>query len=87
MIWVFCGSRAVFPSGVFSSIETAEQWILKHRLSGVLTAYPLDEGAYDWAVSRGFFTPKRPDQSSSEFVGTFTSIRQTHQHYEEGLRR
>jgi hypothetical protein len=64
-VWVFHGEGARFASGVFTSKEKAAQWIEDRRLSGVLTAYPLDEGAYDWAIRNGFFiatnesTPRR----------------------------
>ncbi len=84
-VWVFTGPRAQFPSGVFSSRENAESWIAVNRLSGLLTGYPLDSGAYDWAVSRGYFSAKRPDQQSAAFIGGFTSARMPHVHYEKGL--
>ena len=50
-VYVFNGAdpqqkgRTSLPSGVFTSREKAEAWITRHRLSGLLTAYPLDEGA------------------------------------------
>ena len=46
-VWVFHGEKASFASGVFRSVERAETWISKYGLSGVLTAYPVDEGAFD----------------------------------------
>ncbi|MGE8242425.1 MAG: DUF7710 domain-containing protein [Sphingobacterium sp.] len=49
-IWGFHGEGGRFSSGVFTSIEKAEIWIARHKLSGVLTAYPIDEGLYDWAL-------------------------------------
>ena len=83
VIWIFTGG-GLFPSGVFSSRDLAEAWIGKHRLTGVLTKYPVDIGAYDWAIESGFFTPDRPDQSQSKFIGRFSSASQEHYHYEEG---
>jgi hypothetical protein len=83
-IWVFTGPRAQFPAGVFTQRATAEQWISQHRLSGTLTAFPLDIGAFDWAVSAGHFTPKRDDQKSAEFIQRFSSASQEHYHYEHG---
>ena len=89
-VYVFNGAdpqgkgRASFPGGVFSSRETAEAWIVRHRLSGVLTAYPLDEGAYDWAVEHGWFKPKRDDQRTPAFVGRF-GLGYRHWHYEDGV--
>src|SRR5438477_8308871 len=62
-IWVFTGKRDLpsnnptFPGGVFSSLELAEQWIERHQLSGTLTLYRLNTGAYDWALANGYFKP------------------------------
>lgn len=83
-VWVFNGERSPFPSGVFTSREKAEAWIAHHRLSGVLTRYPLDDGVYDWAVSSGVFRPSRDDQRSSGFIGRFSSASQDHDHFEDG---
>ena len=84
IVWVFTGPKAHFPSGVFTQRETAEQWIRQHGLSGTLTAYPLDVGTFDWAVSAGHFTPKRDDQQRAEFIQRFSSASQEHYHYEHG---
>src|SRR5687768_5778588 len=53
-VWVFNGTATGFrfPAGVFTDITVAEAWIAHHHLSGTLTWYPLDIGAYDWAVAR-----------------------------------
>jgi hypothetical protein len=50
-VWVFSGAKKHFPDGVFTRQEIAESWILKNYLTGTLTLYPLDLGAYEWAVS------------------------------------
>lgn len=89
--WVFVFNGAdptgrgniAFASGVFSSRERAEEWIARRRLAGVLTAYPLNEGAYDWAVANGHFKPKRDDQRTPEFIGRFASGH-LHWHYDNG---
>jgi hypothetical protein len=52
-------------------------------LSGILTAYPVDSGALDWAILEGHFTPKKPP--SPAFVSTFSSGAQEHYHYEDGI--
>lgn len=83
-IWIFNGPKSQFPSGVFTERTIAEQWIKHHGLSGTLTAYPVDVGAYDWAISSGHFTPKRDDQRSAEFIQRFSSASQEHYHYERG---
>lgn len=84
-VWIFNGENARFPGGVFGSRAQAEKWIMQHRVSGVLTEYPLNVGVYDWAVSSGHFTPKRPEHSSSLFIGGFSSAVQNHFHYENGI--
>jgi hypothetical protein len=81
-VWVFNG-RGQFPSGVFSARATAEAWIAAYRLTGCLTKYPLDMGAYEWAVSDGYFKPKRDDQNTPRFIGAFACGRE-HYHYEDG---
>jgi len=87
-IWIFVGlhgeRNASFPSGAFSSFETADGWIRENKLSGTLTEYPIDVGVYDWAIANGRFKPKRPDQASPEFVQRFTTASQQHYHYENG---
>jgi hypothetical protein len=84
IVWIFTGPKAQFPSGVFKGRDTAEHWIEQHRLSGTLTAYPVDVGVYDWAVGAGCFVPKRDDQRAPEFIQRFSSASQEHYHYENG---
>jgi hypothetical protein len=79
-VWVFNGG-GTFPAGVFSTRERAEAWIRQHQLEGTLTAYPLDEGVWDWAVSRGYFDVKRDDQRTARFIARFTSSAQEHVHF------
>jgi hypothetical protein len=85
-VWVFCGDGSRTPAGVFSSVEVAETWIRRHGLSGMLSAYPLDEGAYEWAIRKGYFVPKREEQSTPVFVQKFSSASQDHFHYIAGVR-
>jgi len=88
-VWVFTGSQAskasLFPSGVFSSQESAEAWIATHELSGTLTLYRVDVGAYDWAVQNGYFRPTKPHHSTPEFIAGFSGG-DVHFHYESGKR-
>jgi hypothetical protein len=85
-VWVFNGAGGHFPSGVFSRVELAEAWIRQNRLTGTLTRYPVDLGAYDWAVSKGYFTASKPEQAVPEFIGRFSAANQEHYHYEDGAR-
>jgi hypothetical protein len=84
-VWVFNGSGSQFPSGVFTTTEKAEAWIQKHSLSGTLTLYHVDEGAYDWSIRNALFTPGKPHHSQPDFIGRFAGGQQ-HIHYEDGKR-
>lgn len=84
-VWIFHGAGAQFASGVFSSLERAEGWIATHRLTGLLTRYPLDEGSYDLAVANGSFRPERYDQKTPEFIQRFTDGT-FHHHFEHGAK-
>lgn len=83
-VWIFNGSKAAFPSGVFARKEQAASWIAEHKLSGVLTEYPVDTGTLDWAITNQFFTPRKPEHYEAKFIQSFTSARQAHEHYEAG---
>lgn len=83
-VWVFNGAEGRFSSGVFTSLDKAEEWIRKHKLAGILTEYPLDEGVYDWAIQNNFFEIKKDDQKGPAFIQGFTSANQDHFHYENG---
>lgn len=84
-VWVFLGEHAHWPSGVFSSRDAAERWIAEHRLTGMITEYPVDTGVYDWAVASGVFRPGKPQHSSPEFIGGFTAAAQEHGHFTDGV--
>jgi hypothetical protein len=84
-VWIFNGARSNFPSGVFSQRELAEAWIKKHLLTGTLTRYPVDISAYDWAISKGFFTVSKDEQRDAAFIQKFSSASQEHYHYEDGV--
>jgi len=84
-VWIFHGEQGRFSSGVFSSVDIAEKWISKHKLSGVLTEYPLNVGVYDWAIENDFFTVKKDSQEESKFIQNFTTANQEHFHYQDGL--
>jgi hypothetical protein len=81
-VWVFHGRGGRFTSGVFTTREKAEAWITEHELTGILTRYPLDVSAHDWALETGTFRVKKPEQKSAEFIQKFTSASQEHYHYD-----
>jgi hypothetical protein len=86
-VWVFNGTNRDFgfPAGVFLELEIAEEWIRKHSLSGTLTRYPVNTGVYEWAIEKGYFRPKRENQTTPDFIARFSSGAQEHYHYENGL--
>ena len=71
-VWVFSGTGSRFSSGVFADKNIAMEWISKHKLSGVLTEYPLGQGVYDWAIVNGLFEIKKEHETSPEFIQQFT---------------
>jgi hypothetical protein len=83
-ILLFHTTRSSFCGGAFTTREFAEQWIAKHKLSGVLTKYPIDVGVYDWAIENHKFTPKKENQFTPDFIGGFTTAGQEHYHYSDG---
>lgn len=82
-VWLFNAPQSQFPGAVFSSVERATAWIAKYRLTGVLTAYPVDEGVYDWAIAAGVFPASK--LVNARFVGSFTSAHQEHHHFIDGV--
>jgi hypothetical protein len=85
-VWVFNGSGGQFPSAVFTTVEKADAWIAKYKLSGVLTWYPLDIGVYEWTIEKKCFLPRKDYQKTPEFIQTFSSAHTGHHHYEDGSR-
>lgn len=84
IVWIFNGNDARFPSGVFSSEQNARKWIFANSLDGVLSEYPLDEGAYDNALRLGMFVPKKDNQNTSRFISNFSSTLR-HFHFVNGI--
>jgi hypothetical protein len=81
-------ARLPVPAGAFSSLETAREWVTKNALSGTLTAYPLDEGVFDWAVRTGALTGRaRERRNEPAFIASFSSAVQEHYHFENGSGR
>ena len=83
-IWVFNGEENSLPSAVFLNFELATKWIKEKGVSGLLTAYPVNTGVYDWAIQKDFFLPKQSYQKLPKFIQRFTSAYLEHYHYENG---
>lgn len=84
-IFVFNGSDSSLPSGLFSEFELAKKWIEKYGLTGILTAYPINIGLYDWAIENHIFDPKKDYQTKARFIQTFTCASVEHYHFENGI--
>ncbi len=89
-VWLFNGSGGRFVGGAFTTLEKAEKWINKHKLTGLLTKTPLDEGVFDWAVTNNMHNLKpellNKKKSDPDFIGSFSTASQEHFHYENGIR-
>ncbi len=85
-IWIFSGPRLSPATGAFDDLDMAEAWIKQHQLSGMLTAYPRNQGCYDWAVREELVGTSVMKKYSPEYVAKFTSAMQEHHHYENGQR-
>ena len=86
-IWIFNGGKSSLPSGAFSSRSLAEEWISKNKLTGILTAYPVNISVYDWAIGLGRFEPKTSLQRSARFIQQFNSAYLEHYHYDNGTNK
>ena len=84
-IWVFNDPDSKFPGGVFADKEIAVKWIMVHKLTGVLTLYPVNEGVYDWAIKEGIFRVSKEKEKTPGFIGGFSTAAQEHYHYADGM--
>ncbi|WP_027188389.1 DUF7710 domain-containing protein [Desulfovibrio cuneatus] len=82
-VWVFTAPGGQFPGGVFHSKTAAEVWIKKYNLTGTLTKYPVNIGAFDFAVEKGWYKPKE-GKYSSDFIAKFSCASMEHYHFEDG---
>ena len=84
-VWIFNGEKSALPSGMFNKRDLAEAWIAQHQLSGSLTPYPVNVGAYDFAVKAGTFVPAKDSEKTPEFIQHFSEARQEHYFYKYGV--
>ena len=82
-VYVFHGEGARFAAAVYSTVEDAKADIGSNRLSGVLTAYPLDKTVYTHVVDEGLFKGK--DYADPRYIQRFTSAALEHYHFEDGV--
>ena len=62
-------------------------WAVRHRVSGVLTGYPVGDGVYDVAVAGGHFIPNRERHGTPEHVAKFSPGWTRHLHITDGAAR
>lgn len=85
-VWVFQGEGAISPCALFTDLKLAENWITENSVSGLLTAYPLNQSLYGWVIEEGFWTPQKPYQKTPKFIQRFSSAYAEHYHYHNGIR-
>ena len=83
-VWVFHGDGARHASGVFATKDDALAWVEHHRLTGLLTEYPVGVGAYDDAVAKGRFKPTREHHGTPEHIARFSPGHTEHMHLDHG---
>jgi hypothetical protein len=84
-VWIFHGERARFASGVFPNAAAALEWVAQHRLTGVITEYPVGVGAYDAAVREDRFRTSREHHGTPDHIAGF-SPGLGHIHVSDGCR-
>ncbi|MGL6225193.1 MAG: DUF7710 domain-containing protein [Thermoguttaceae bacterium] len=80
-VWIITGG-GTFPCGCFSSLEKAEDWIRSNKVTCTVTKYPLNQSLYDYAISEGYFVPKKEYQLLSKFKAKFSCASAEHYHYQ-----
>lgn len=84
-VWIFHGDSARFASAVFTTEADALAWAELHRVSGIVTEYPVGDGCYDIAIERGSFTPSKPHHGTPEHIAAFSPGWTRHVHLTDGL--
>lgn len=85
LAWVFTTSEGVgaFPCGVWLDRAGAERWIESVGASGTLSAYVVDESAYDSNVRLARLSAESEERRSAEFKRRYTTAID-HAHFQNG---
>jgi len=83
-VWIFHGDDARFAAAVFAAKDEALAWAERHRVTGVLTLYPVGDGCYDIAVKEKRFHPSKPHHGSPRHVAQFSPGWTEHIHLDDG---
>ena len=75
LVWVFHSDdvKNQFPTGVWSDRRLAEEWIRKVGATGILSAYVLNESAYDSNVRLGLLDVEKQGRRDIGFMRQFTT--------------
>ncbi len=88
-IWVFLGDGGNFPSAAFNDFKSIEKWVSDNKLTGMISALPMNQGFFDWAVENDAISMKEEKialkKKDSRFIATFTTASIDHWHYENGV--
>ena len=89
-IWIFIGNGAVFPSSAFTEKKVAEKWIETNKLSGMLSAMPVNQGLFDWGCENNAFSmkPEKLEEKKNDprFIADCTTASLEHDHYIDGFK-
>ncbi|CAM3103334.1 hypothetical protein STSO111631_00685 [Stackebrandtia soli] len=70
-VWIFHGQGTQFASAVFASTDDGLAWAARHRVTGILSRYPVGDGCYDIAVREGQFRPSKDHHGTPEHIARF----------------
>lgn len=84
MVYVFEVGPGSRVGGVFSSRAEAVEWIRRHKLSGTLLMYAIDEPPYERAQRIGKWRPTKPVHYTAKFITKF-SPPDPHEHFAIGV--
>ncbi len=58
-VYIFNGANSHLPNAVFKEYGLASSWIEANKLTGLLTAYPVDVSVYDWQFKVNFLNQQK----------------------------
>jgi len=85
-VYLFHGAGSTFTNAVFSSRPAAAAWIARHKLTGILTAYTIDDPDFDrhQRESKLPLKVRNEPNISADFIQRYAAGNE-HTHYYYGL--
>ena len=83
-IYAFHGTGSRYANAVFSSVTVATQWITRHKLTGLLTAYYVDDPGYDRKKRAGNLPKFKQGNDESSIIQWYVDGGE-HVHYFLGI--